>query len=307
MNGLRRHLDDYLRVRRAVGFKLDRTQLLLGDFIDYLESHGLERVTVDAAIAWAALPPNPLSNWHSHRLSVVRGFARYLHVIDPVHQVPPTKVFPTPKQRATPFLYSDTDIAALMAAARTFPSQLRAATLETVIGLLAVTGVRIGEALRLDRDDIDPHNGMIYVTNSKFGKSRRVPIHASTVEALGVYAGVRDRLSPQPANPAMFVSLAGTRLLYGNFHAAWLKIVQQAGLQARSPNCRPRPHDVRHTFAVRTLLGWYRNGDDVAALMPRLSTFLGHVHPANTYWYLTATPELLALAAERLETIGETS
>ncbi|MEX1271717.1 MAG: tyrosine-type recombinase/integrase [Acidimicrobiia bacterium] len=307
MSELRRHLDDYLAVRRAVGFKLDRAELLLADFIDYLDSRGIDHVTVDAALGWAALPPNPLSNWHTHRLSVVRGFARYLHVIDAAHQIPPTKVFPTTSQRATPFLYSEADIAALMAAAHMFGAPLRAATLETVIGLLAVTGVRIGEALGLDRDDIDTDGGMIHVNNSKFGKSRRVPIHASTVEALGVYARVRDRLSPRPASPAMFVSLAGTRLLYCNFHAAWLKIVEQAGLGARSPKCRPRPHDIRHTFAVRTLLGWYRNGDDVAALMPRLSTFLGHVHPANTYWYLTATPELLALTVERLETIGETS
>ena len=301
MTGLAEHLNDYLAIRRAVGFKLERSQLLLTDFVDYLESKRLDTITIDAAMAWAALPPNGVSGWHAHRLSVVRSFARHLHVIDPAHQVPPTGVFPTPKHRATPFLYSDADIAALMAAASTLRSPLRAATLETIVGLLAVTGLRIGEALRFDRGDVDLDRGVLEVTNSKFNKSRQVPIHHSTVEALTAYASLRDRLSPQPANPALFVSVAGTRLRYNSFHVAWLKLVEHAGLEARSAKCRPRPHDLRHTFAVRTLLGWYRNGEHVAALLPRLSTFLGHVHPAHTYWYLTASPELLGLVAERLE------
>ena len=301
MTGLREHLDDYLRIRRAVGFKLERSQLLLADFVCYLESEGLDTVTVNAAITWAAIPPNGISGWHAHRLSVVRGFARYLCVIDPAHQVPPTGVFPTPKHRATPFLYSDIDIAALMAATGTFRSPLRAATLDTIVGLLSVTGLRIGEALRLNRDDVDLDNAVVTVSGSKFGKDRLVPIHQSTVDALAAYASLRDRLSPQPANPAFFVSVAGTRLRYCNFHSAWLTMVDAAGLEGRSAKCRPRPHDLRHTFAVRTLLGWYRSGENVTAAMPRLSTFLGHVDPANTYWYLTASPELLGLIAERLE------
>lgn len=247
MSGLRDHLDDYLRIRRAVGFKLDRPQLLLTDFIGYLDAQGLDVITVDAAVAWAALPPNGLSGWHAHRLAVVRGFARHLHVIDPAHQVPPTGVFPTPKQRATPFLYSDADIAALMTAAKqAFRSPLRAATLETLVGLLAVTGLRIGEALRLDRGGVNSGDGVLHITDSKFGKSRLVPIHSSTVAALSAYTKLRERLSPQPANPAVFVSLAGTRLLYCNFHAAWLSMVEYAGLEARSSKCRPRPHDLRH-------------------------------------------------------------
>ncbi len=301
MTGLREHLDDYLRIRRAVGFKLDRPELLLTDFIGYLEARELDEVTIDAAIAWAALPPNGLSNWHAYRLSVVRAFARHLHVIDPAHQVPPAGVFPTPKHRATPFLYSDADIAALMTAAATFRSRLRAATLETIVGLLSVTGLRIGEALRLNRNDVDLDDGVLTIIGSKFGKDRLVPIHPSTVDALTTYLALRDRLSPQPAHPAVFVSVAGTRLRYDSFHSAWLTMVEHAGLEARSAKCRPRPHDLRHTFAVRTLLGWYRSGEDVAAAMPRLSTFLGHVHPNNTYWYLTASPELLHLAVERLE------
>ena len=183
-------------------------------------------------------------------------------------------------------------------------SPLRAATLETLIGLLAVSGLRIGEALRLDRDDVDLAGGVLRILESKFGKSREVPLHPSTVEALAVYARRRDQLCPHCADRAFFVSTAGTRLLYCNAHLAWLELVRCAGLQPRSAKCRPRPHDLRHSFAVRTLLGWYQDGADVAARMPLLSTYLGHVHPANTYWYLSAAPELLSLVAARLDAAG---
>ena len=215
--------------------------------------------------------------------------------------MPPPGLLPAKPHRAVPYLYSDADIAALMAAARQFRSPLRAATFEALVGLLAVTGLRIGEALRLDRDDVDLAEGVLRIRVSKFGKSREVPVHASTVDALAAYARRRDQLCPRPTGPSFFVSTAGTRLLYCSAHLAWLELVRRAGLQPRSAKCRPRPHDLRHSFAVRTLLGWYRDGADVAARMPLLSTYLGHVHPANTYWYLSAAPELLALVAARLD------
>ncbi len=180
------------------------------------------------------------------------------------------------------------------------PSPLRAATFETLVGLLAVTGLRIGEALRLDRDDLDLTAGVLTIRLSKFGKSREVPIHAGTVDALATYARRRDRLC-QPVDQAFFVSTAGRRLLYCNAHLAWLELVGQAGLLPRSATCRPRPHDLRHSFAVRTLIGWYREGIDVQAQLPALSTYLGHVHPGSTYWYLSAAPELLHIVAARLE------
>ena len=235
-----------------------------------------------------------------YRLSVVRAFARHLHAIDPVHDVPPTGLLPAKTHRATPYLYSDANIAALMAAARQLRSPLRAATFETLVGLLAVTGLRIGEALRLDRDDVELTFGVLRIRQTKFGKSREVPLHPSTVEALAAYALRRDELCPRPREQAFFVSTAGTRLLYCNAHLAWLDLVRRARLGPRSATCRPRPHDLRHSFAVRTLLGWYRDGADVAACMPLLSTYLGHVHPGNTYWYLSAAPELLTLVAARL-------
>jgi len=304
MSGLRAELANYLAVRRALGFKLGRAGLLLADFVGYLEANGTDTITTENAFAWASLPVNASSDWWGYRLSVVRAFARHLHAIDPVHDVPPTGLLPAKTHRATPYLYSDANIAALMAAARQLRSPLRAATFETLVGLLAVTGLRIGEALRLDRDDIDLAGGVLRIRQTKFGKSREVPLHPSTVEALAAYALRRDELRPRPREQAFFVSTAGTRLLYCNAHLAWLDLVRRARLGPRSATCRPRPHDLRHSFAVRTLLGWYRDGADVAACMPLLSTYLGHVHPGNTYWYLSAAPELLTLVAARLDATG---
>ena len=301
MTALHDELDRYLTIRRAVGFKLARAELLLGDFCRYLDAIGADTITTENAFAWASLPPNGSSSWWAQRLSVVRAFARHLHAIDPVHEVPPTGLVPARSQRAVPYLYSDEEIGALLAAARQLRSPLRAATFETLVGLLAVTGLRIGEALRLDRDDVDLRGGALRIRQSKFGKSREVPLHASTVAALSSYARRRDELCPRPRDRSFFVSVAGTRVLYCNFHLGWLDLVRQAGLEPRSARRRPRPHDVRHSFAVRTLLGWYRDGVDVGAHMPLLSTYLGHVHPANTYWYLSAAPELLGLVAARLD------
>ncbi|MDO8477073.1 MAG: tyrosine-type recombinase/integrase [Candidatus Rokubacteria bacterium] len=305
MSALRRDLDDYLVIRRALGFKLARAGLLLADFVAHLEANEADTITTDAALAWATRPPNGASNWWAQRLAVVRSFARHLHAIDPTHEVPPPGLLPGRSHRATPYLYSDRDIAALMAAARGLRAPLRAATFETLVGLLAVTGLRIGEALRLDRDDVDLVDGVLVIRLSKFGKSREVPLHPSTVDALAAYTRERDRLCRRPVDRAFFVSTAGTRLLYCNAHLAWLDLVRRAGLQPRSATCRPRPHDLRHSFAVRTLLGWYPDGADVHARMPLLSTYLGHVHPGNTYWYLSAAPELLTLVVARLDaTVG---
>jgi integrase len=304
MNKLRHALDDYLALRRSLGYKLERAGRLLADFVGHLETAGADTITMDAALSWATRPRDADSSWWAHRLSVVRVFARHVHAIDPVHEVPPAGLLPPRKNRATPYLYSSTDIVALMTAARSLRSALRAATFETLVGLLAVTGVRIGEALRLDRGDVDLDEGVLQIRDTKFGKSREIPLHCSTTEALAAYVRHRDRLCPRPVDQAFFVSTTGTRLLYCNVHATWLKLVRRAGLGPRSASCRPRPHDLRHSFAVRTLLGWYQDGIDVQARMPALSTYLGHVHPANTYWYLSSAPELLNLAAARLE-LGE--
>lgn len=235
------------------------------------------------------------------RLTVVRGFARYLHALDERHEVPPADLLPARWHRPTPYLYSEADLGRLLGAARALPRPLRAATYATLIGLLAVSGMRVGEAIGLDRGDLDWSAGLLIVREAKFGKSRELVLHPSALAALRPYDRGRRQLWPRPRTPAFFISVTGTRLIYSEVQRTFGVLVHQAGLAPRSGRCRPRLHDLRHSFAVNTLLGWYRAGLDVEARMHSLSTYLGHIDPANTYWYLSAAPELLALAGERLE------
>jgi integrase len=301
MIDLRPALNDYLTMRRALGYQLGRTEKLLADFIGFVEATAADHMTIDLALAWATRPVKGDVSWWSGRLSVVRGFATYLHTLDPATEVPPAGLLPDRSHRAVPYLYSDHDIAALKAAAEILSSPLRILTYQTLIPLLAVTGMRVGEAIRLDRNDLDLEAGVLTVWRSKFGKSRELPLHASTVDALRTYLRRREQLYPGPQAPSLFISSVGTRLLYCNVNWTFLRLVSRAALKPRSTLCRPRLHDLRHTFAVRTLLDAYRTDADVGARLPLLSTYLGHVHPANTYWYLSAAPELLALAGNRLE------
>jgi integrase len=305
MKALRGELADYLALRRSMGFKLRRAEKLLGQFVAHCEHVDAEVVTIEVALRWATLPDGASTSWVCHRLGVVRAFSRYLALVDERTQVIPTNVVPHRPARATPFLYSEDQVLAMMAAARTFGSPMRQATFETIIGLLWATGMRIGEALGLDRRDVDLSGGVLTVRDSKFGKTRELPLHPSTTTALAGYARRRADWFPGDTTDAFFVSAAGTRVLYCNFHLGFKELVQRAGIAARSRSCRPRPHDLRHAFAVRTLIGWYRDGVDVEASLPKLSTYMGHVMPANTYWYLSAAPELLALAASRLEVASE--
>ena len=305
MSALSSALEDYLILRRSLGFKLNRAGKLLGQFVTYCELTGADVVTIELALSWATLPEGASPSWLGRRLSVVRGFARHLALLDDRTEVPPADMLPARSHRATPYLYTEGEVARLMGASEKLRSPLRRATLQTVVGLLYVTGMRVGEAIRLDREDVDLTCGLLLVRDSKFGKSRELPVHDSTTVVLRAYARQRDEFCPRASSPAFFVSLAGTRLRYDNFHCAFLGLVRDAGLTPRSPTCRPRPHDLRHSFAVSTLVGWYRDGGDVESRLASLSTYLGHVHPANTYWYLSAAPELLGLAAERLESTSE--
>jgi integrase len=301
MSDLRRYLDEYLTVRRALGFKLTDVGRLLANFVAFADKAGARTVTADLAVAWATLPSNGKPIWLAHRLSMVRGFARYLTTIDPATEIPSADLLPHSHYRPpAPYLYSDEDIAALMAAARTLAPALRSATFEALIGLLAATGLRLGEAMRLDKNDFDWPNGLLVVRSSKFGRSREILCHTSTVEALRTYSARRDQLCPHPASGSFFISTRGWRLTYHNVYPTFHRLLREVGLE-RQPQRRPRVHDLRHRFAVNTLLRWYRDGDDVQLRMPLLSTYLGHVNPANTYWYLSAAPELMALAARRLE------
>jgi len=240
---------------------------------------------------------------------VARGFAVHLHAADPASEIPPAGLIPARAPRAVPYLYTAAEVSAytaaevsaLMAVTSSLASPLRAATYRTLIGLLAATGMRVGEAIRLDRPDFGPATGVLTVRNTKFGKSRLVPLHPTTATAVAGYLRLRDQLHPGPGDPAILISPAGTRLAYCNVHATWRLLVRRAGLAPRSPNCRPRPHDLRHSFAVASLLDAYAAEQDGDARLALLATYLGHANPAATYWYLSAAPELLALAGQRLD------
>jgi integrase len=299
MSSLRDALVDYLAVRRAVGYKLDTAERLLSQFIEYLEARGEQRITIEQAIAWATLPGGHPS-YHAHRMQTVRRFARYLHAADQEVQVPPAGLLTGRSRRAIPYLYTDAEIAGLIAAAETLGTAHRTATFQTLIGLLEVTGMRLGEALGLDRDNLDIEHGVLTV-HGKYGKTRELPLHSTTVDALSAYLRRGDRPPSPPGERALLVSEAGTRLLASNVQHTFGRMRTRAGLAPRSAACRPRMHDVRHSFAVRTLLDAYRSGVDVGARLATLSTYLGHREPSMTYWYLDAAPELMGLAAERLE------
>lgn len=301
MSTLRQTAEEYLAMRRSLGYKLQPQGRLLLDFVGYLQHTGARTITVEAAVAWARQPVGAAPIWWQRRLSVVRCFARHLKTLDPACQVPPADLLPAPYQRITPYLYSPSEIAALVHAAGLLAVPLQAATYQALISLLAVSGMRVGEAIGLDRGEVDPDAGLLRVVNSKFGKSRQVPLHSTTVVMLRRYTTRRDRLCPAPTTRGFFLSTTGTRLLISGADAVFAQLLSLAGIHTPPGRHRPRIHDLRHSFAVATLLDWYRDGVDVHAHLPLLSTFLGHVAPASTFWYLHAAPELLALAAQRLE------
>jgi integrase/recombinase XerD len=298
---LARHIDNYIAIRRSLGYKLTSEHRLLSDFAAFMDAAGASTVTIELALRWATAPTAVGHAYLAQRMRAVRGFARYLHGIDPATEIPPLELLPARRHRPTPHIYSEAEIAALMTAARTLRPALRAATVETLVGLLACTGLRVSEAFALDRADIDPHSRLLRIRDSKFGKSREVLIHDSTLAALNAYLARRDQLRPGGDRVCVFVSSWGARLNHNATQRAFNQIRRAAGVTGSSRGRWPRAHDLRHTFAVNTLLGWYRNGDDVAAKLPLLSTYLGHVDPAATYWYLSAVPELLGFAAARLE------
>lgn len=299
---LRQPLADYLELRRALGFKLVRHEKLLAQFLNHLEDAGAAVVTVAAAVDWSVLPSGGDGYWWGYRLSVVRGFAKYLHALDPRHEVPPSGLLPQRPHRAVPYLYSDAEVAALIAAAQTLGNPVRRATIGTLIGLLRVTGMRIGEAIALDRGDVDLAEGRLLIRHGKFDKTRELWLHPTAAEALRRYQQRRDGLIVEPRSEAFFLSSTGTRLLYCNVQETFHRLAGRCGLTPRSIRCRPRLHDLRHTFAVSSMQHAYAAGEDGQTRLTLLATWLGHAHPADTYWYLSASPELMALAASRLET-----
>jgi integrase len=304
MSDLRNALEEYLAVRRALGFKLRLAGSLLHTFVRFAEQEGALYITTDLAVRWATQPKNCRPVQYGNRLSMVRGFARYLQAVDSRTETPPEGLFPTRYPRKEPYIYSDKEISRLIGAARQLQSSkgLRAATYSTLLGLLAVTGMRMCEPIALDRDDVDLTQGILNVRKTKFGKSRLVPVHSTTQKALQRYVRLREQLCPHPHTPSFFVSERGKRLTEWAVRWTFVKLSRQTKLRGQDDSHGPRLHDFRHGFAVGTLLAWYRAGIDIERHLPELSAYLGHAHVSDTYWYLTATPELLQAAARRLDT-----
>lgn len=303
MNLLRNLLEDYLGVRRALGFKLYNVGLNLQQFVCFLERESASVITTELALRWATQPLNAHPAYWASRFGMVRGFAHYVSATDPRTEILPQGLLPYRYRRKPPYIYSEEEITRLIQAAQQLPSTigLRPHTYSTLFGLLAVTGMRISEPLGLDRDDVDLTHGALTIRQTKFGKSRWLPIHPSTQQALADYACLRDRLCRKPKCPGYFISEQGTRLTQWAARWTFVQLSHQIGLRGPEDRHGPRLHDLRHRFAVCTLLTWYRSGVNVEQHLPELSTYLGHAHVTDTYWYLTATPELLALAAQRLD------
>ncbi len=300
MTGMRGQVRSYLALRRAMGFKMEKYGALLDSLACYLEEAGLATVTTQAAVEWAMLPRDAHPHRWKQRLDTARGFARYLAASDPSAEVPPAGLLDARRSRHEPHIFTAGEIARLLEAAGRHRWHLPSVTYPALFGLIAATGMRLGEAVRLDDADADLDEATITIRDSKFGKSRRIPVDATVVAALAGYLQRRRALRPVPAAPALFISAYGTRLIGHHAEAEFRRItaVTRIGASAVNP---ARIHDLRHSFAVATLARWYRDGGDVAARMPLLSAYLGHVSPVSTYWYLHSVPELLSLAAQRLE------
>lgn len=295
-------LGSYLAIRRGLGLKLEREGFELEQFISFVGARGETTVTIDAALAWSHAASRP--GVAARRLSLVRGFARYLAALDPATEVPPERLLAGGVVRHPPYVFSPAEIVALTHAADGLRSALAAASFRTLIGLMAATGIRTAEANRLEVSDLDLNAGTLAITYTKYGKSRLLPLHPSTVEALEMFLARRDALRPTPDTSALLLTARGEPFGRTAVAPTFRHLLGLAGISAPPGHRHPRAHDLRHTFAVTTLLGWHAEGADVAARLPLLSCYLGHVNPAHTYWYLQAVPELMTVLADRLEAHG---
>lgn len=307
MKPLRQAFQNYITMRRGLGYKFVHQEQRLIGFITFMEQRGATVITTKLALEWATQPAGRHATWVM-RLSDVRGFAQHLHSLDPCTEIPPTGII-TYRSRTQPYLYTEAEIQTLLAAALALPPAhgLRRWTYNCLFGLLAVTGMRISEALALQREDIDLNTGILTIHNTKFGKSRLLPLHSSTLNVLSDYACRRDELLGVPCSPYFLVAERGGRLLPQYVYRVFWRLSREIGLRGESDHSGPRLHDFRHRFAVVTLLNWYRSGQSVDTLMPILSTYLGHSCIRDTYWYLSACPELFEQATQRLEKRWEVS
>jgi integrase len=311
MNTLREAVQAYLDMRRGLGFKLHEAGNALINFVAFLEQHHASHITQSLALAWAQLPAKTQPSYWAQRLSFVRGFARYRSATDPRTQIPLQGLLPFQPKRAQPFLYSDDNIRCLLHAARQMTyhderESLRPMVYYCLFGLLTVSGLRLGEACNLELQDVDLKAGLLTIRGAKFGKDRLVPLHPSTCEVLASYIAKREcHWAGRAVPPYLFVSSWGNQLDKGGIHYTFNRLSRQIGLRGQSDRYGPRIHDLRHRFATMTLLQWYRSGEDVERRLPFLSAYLGHVHVSDTYWYLSAWPELMQEAMSRLERCWE--
>jgi integrase/recombinase XerD len=306
MKRLRKAADDYFELRRGLGFKVERQQTRVRQFLVFLQKERTTRITTELAIQFATLSPELAPKTQSSRLGAVRDFARYYSTLDPMTEVPPPGLLPSGSRRARPYLYAQSEIRKILKAAKNHPSPhpFQAWTYYCIIGLLSVTGMRVGEVLNLRDRDIDWPRGCLTIPHAKFGKSRLIPLHRSTLRVLASYLQQRNRFFAQQAHRPVcrfFVTSHGTPLLHRNLTRVFHGILKQIGLRAPGERRGPRLHDFRHRFAVETLLRWYRRGEPADCRLPVLATYLGHTHVSSTYWYLSCSPELMAAAGRRVE------
>lgn len=305
MSSLVESLDAYLALRRGLGVELRAPGAHLQRFVAFLDRESAAVITRELALRWATSPTNATPATWAERLGHVRRFAAWLSATDPRTEVPPKGLLTGRYRRRPPYIYSDAEIESIVHQAALLPSVLgmRGHSYATLFGLLAATGMRINEALALERDDVDLRSGVLAIRRAKFGKSRFVPLQETTCAALHFYAQHRDRLVPHPSSTAFLISDRGRRLKQCSARYNFAVVSRAVGLRAAKPGRKhgrgPRLHDMRHRLAVKTLIRWYREGLDVERELPKLSTYLGHVHVADTYWYIEAVPELLQLATER--------
>jgi integrase/recombinase XerD len=303
MNALAKALKDYLRLRAALGFKLKDARRALPKFVSFLRRRGAQSITTRLAVQWAAQPRTTHKGYWAQRLSMARGLAKYLSGLDPRTEIPPAGILPYGNRRRKPHIYTHKEIQQLLQAtrARRRARQIHAHTYATIFGLLSVTGLRLSEALNLDDADVDLIAGLLTIRESKWRKSRLVPIHPTTTRVLRRYRRTRNQLHPRRTTPAFFLLNHGARPKVLAVERKYLRVARRIGLRGPPGTKGPYLHDLRHTFAVNTLLRWYRSGVDVECHLPELATYLGHSHVAYTYWYLSAEPKLLQLAAQRLD------
>jgi integrase/recombinase XerD len=303
MNPLSQHLEAYLDLRHRLGFKLHDASCELHKFVRFAQEAKAAFITTQLALEWATRPTGCQPAQWTTRLGMARQFAEYLSAVDPRTEIPPEDLLPHRYHRKPPYLYHDEQVVQLLQAAQQMPSPKgwRAATYSTLFGLLAVTGMRLGEAIGLDRPDVDLEQGLLQVRQTKFNKSRWVPLHPTTNQKLQHYQALRDQLCPHPKSPSFLLSEQGTRLTGWIVRRWFIRLSHQIGLRQPADHHGPRLHDLRHRFVIQVVRHWYQTDQDVEAHLPALATYIGHGHVRDTYWYISATPELLQLATQRLE------